>query len=371
VAAVARSGVVVLNNDELSGLDLFTGNKLWNVTGFRNASFVHDGNLLIAFKPASGEIVQLDLRDGMILSTIDAQQKGWLPMATIGKRWLFSPERSTTGDRASEMRLRLVDPGTAQILLEREHTPDTRLALVGDVGVATLKNDGQFVYWNIDNASENVYSVDVEGKFGVVTAQVFGDRALILPYAGSMELEKIVVNPSPRNDPSVAACAGRLFAISTADGKPIWERSQRVKHFLFPISQSRNSPAAIFLRRLSLTKVRGQNLDFTSMAMLDVKTGRLLFQKHDMRAVRGDAFRQRMIPSENSMVIKYLGNTITAHWTGEPIDSVGQEGSPEIGELDPDTFRGQIERQLDDEAPRDLDPEPSKPGQPFPNGEPK
>jgi len=358
VAAISRSGVVVLNNDELSCLDLFTGNRVWSVAGFRNATFVRQGTLLMAFQPSTGEIVQMDLRDGVVLGRTDAGQSGWLPMATIGNRWLFSPERSPNGDRASEMKLRLVDPASGQVLLEREHTPDTRLAIVSDVGAAALKNDGTLIYWNVETATETESHVDVEGKFGSLTAQVFGDVALILPYAGSMELEKIVVNPSPRNDPSVAPCAGRLFAISVLDGKPVWERSQRVRHFLFPLSQSRSSPVAIFLRRLSLTKVRGQNLDFTSLALVDVKTGRLMYQKHDLPAVRGDAFRQRVLPSENLMVIRYLGNTITARFTDDMSELPPADRVDEVGGLDPDAFREQIETQLDSEATREV---PSRP----------
>ncbi len=360
VAAVSRSGVVILNNDDLSCLDLYTGNRVWSVSGFRNANFVRKENQLIAYQPMTGNAVHLDLRDGMILKTVDAQQKGWLPMVTVGNRWLFSPERSPSGDRESEMKLRLVEPDTCEVLLSRDFSPDTRLTVVGDSGVAALKADGELVYWNIGLATENVYNVDVEGKFSLISAQVFGDTALILPYAGSMELEKILVSPSPRSDPSVAACAGRMFAISVEDGRPVWARSQRVKHYMFPLSQSRVSPAAIFVRRLSLTKVRGQNLDFTSIAIVDVKTGRLLYQRDDLPAIRGEAFRQKLLPAENSMVINYLGNMLTAHWTNEEAGLAPLDLMQEIGELDPDDFRGRIEARLDSEVQQET-PQPSKP----------
>ena len=352
VATASRYGIVILNNDELSCLDLHTGSRLWNQSGFRNATFMREGNTLYAFQPSTGQILHLDIRDGMLLQSTDSGQKGWLPFASVGKRWLFSPERASNGDRASEMKLRLVEPGTGQTLLEREHTPDTRLAIVDNAGVVSLRNDGQLFYWYVDTATENSYSVDVEGKFSTLSAQVFGDVALILPYAGSMELERISVNPSTRTDMSVAPCGGRLFAISIQDGKPVWERSQRVKHFLFPLSQSRESPAAVFVRRLSLTKVRGQNLDFTSIAMVDVKTGRLLYQKHDLPAVRGEAFRQRIAPNENAMVLKYLGNTLTVRWTDDTTGLAPANQTEEIGDLDPETFRSEIEKKLDEASAR-------------------
>lgn len=352
VAAISRHGAVILHNDDLQCLDLYTGSKLWSLAGFRNASFVRDGNKLFAFQPATGKIVHVDIRDGMIAESLDGVQQGWSPIASVGKRWLLSPERSPNGDRASEMKLRLVDPGTGRVLLERDHTPDTRLAMVGDTGVAAMRSDGQLTYWNALDATEHNYTVDVEGKFSIISAQVFGDLALILPYAGSMELERITVNPSTRNDASVAACAGRLFAISIKDGKPAWSRSQRVKHFLFPLSQSRESPMAVFVRRLSLTKVRGQNLDFTSVAFIDVKTGRLLYQKHDLPSLRGDTFRQRLAPRENAVIVKYLGNTLTARWSDDASGVPPADQVDEIGDLDPDTYRSDIEKKLDEAAAR-------------------
>lgn len=352
VAAISRHGLIVLHNDELQMLDLLTGNRIWTLTGFRNASFVRDGNTLHSFQPSTNQLVQIDIRDGMVKETKEANQQGWLPIGTIGNRWLMSPDKSLTGDRTSEMKLRLLDPASGNVLLEREHTPDTRLALVENIGVVALRTDGQLTYWNAQTGSEHQCNVDIEGKFSILSAQVFGDLALILPYAGSMELEKITVNPSTRNDPSFAACAGRLFAISVQDGQPVWERSQRVKHFLFPLSQSRESPVAIFLRRLSLTKVRGQNLEFTSIALVDVRTGRLLYQKNDLPSLRGDSFRQQLVPAENSMMIKYLGNILTARWTDDPSGLAPLDQVDSIGDLDPEVFRSEIEKKLDEAAAR-------------------
>ena len=377
VAAVSRSGVIILNNDELVCLDAITGNKVWGVTGFRNSSFVHKEDVLHVYHPASGKLIQIDIRDGMIIESRDGGQDGWLPMATVGKRWLFAPVRAQDGDRASEMKLRLIDPIDGKVILAREHTIDTRLAMVGEYGIAAMRSDGQMYYWNVETNQEFNYTVDVEGKFSIVTAQVFGDVALVLPYAGSMELEKIIVNPSQRNDPSVAACAGKLFAISVRDGKPVWERSQRVKHFMFPISQRRNSPAAVFVRRLSLTKIRGVNLDFTSVALVDIKTGRLLFQKHDMPAIRGEGFRQMLVPKDNVMIVNYLGNTITAKWTEDESGLAPLDRMDEIGELDAEEYRKHAEEMIDEITSKQgvggQDP-PSKSLPPLPNlggGEPK
>lgn len=352
VAAVTRHGVVVLMNDDLRCLDLISGQPLWTLSGFRSAAFIHEGDTLVAFQPSTNSIVHIDVRDGLILKTVEHVQPGWTPLVSVGRKWIFSPERNASGDRANEMQLRMIDPSTGDVLLQRKHTPATRLAVIEDYGLAAMNPDGELTYWNVNDALETTYKVEVEGEFGTITAQRFGEVALILPYARSMELDGFQVNPSSRNDPSVATCAGRLFAISVKDGRPVWHRSQRVKHFLFPLSQDRDSPAAVFLRRLTLSKVRGIDLDFTSIALVDVTTGRLLYQKHDLPALRQDPFSQKLIPSENTMMFQYQGNEVTAKWTGDDSELPDSNQSQEIGDLNIGDFRAAIEAKLDEEAAR-------------------
>jgi outer membrane protein assembly factor BamB len=374
VAAVSRRGVVVQSNEDLTCLDLLTGIRLWTVTGFRNASFIRQGETLYVYKPgqkSSGEksntagsegesngtskIVAVDLRDGMILSSKETELKNWDVLATMGGKFLLSPVVPKSEERAARMKLRLLDPVSATVVLSREHTTDTRLAFVGDTGVLAMRPNGTMQYWNVRKGTEFEYEIDVEGKFGMVSAPVFGDIALVLPHAGSMELEKVAVFPSQRQDPTVVSCAGRMFAISVEDGKPIWERSQRVRQFAFPLSQNRESPVAVFIRQLTLSKVKGVDIDFTSLAMVDVKTGRLLYQKHDLPAMRGRGFRQVLNPGENSMMLQYLGNTIHVEWTDDkeglpPVDEVD-----EVGELDVVEFRKMAESLVDEIQSR-LDP---------------
>ena len=129
-----------------------------------------------------------------------------------------------------------------------------------------------------------------------------------------------------------------------------WEKAQRVKHFLFPLSQSRESPAAVFLRRLTLKNVRGMALDFTSLALVDIRTGKLLYQKHDLPAIRGDGFRQQLLPNQNLMTIKLYGNLFRAVWSDEPWTApttAESSGDLAIGELDLDSFQASAEELAD------------------------
>ena len=286
---------------------------------------------------------------------IKTDQDGWTPLTTLSQRWILQPVRQSGADQASRMKLRLLEPTNGQVLLSTDHTIDTRLAIVGDVGLVALRTDGSMVYWNVLKGTESNHQAEVEGKFSSISAQSFGALALVLPHAGAMELDSVQVSPQLRTDPTVAACAGRLFAIRIEDGSLVWEKAQRVKHFLFPISQNRESPAAVFMRRLTLKNVRGMSLDFTSIALIDVQTGKLLYQKHDLPAVRGDAFRQLLLPSQSLMTVKLYGNLFLIRWTDQPLDpstkpeSNGNDPTSElaIGELDFEGFQATAEELAD------------------------
>ena len=355
IVDVSRWGVVVQADSELTSIHPLLGTKQWSLQGLENASVVSKDGFLYALETSNSKISKIDPRDGLVIQEIKTDQEGWSTLTTLAHRWILQPVRQSGADLASRMKLRVVEPTTGQVVLSADHTIDTRLATVGDVGLVALRTDGSMTYWNVQNGTESTHEAEVEGKFSSISAQVFGDVALILPHAGAMELDSVQVSPQLRTDPTVAACAGRLFAIRIEDGTLAWEKAQRVKHFLFPISQNRQSPAAVFLRRLTLKNVRGMALDFTSIALVDVQTGKLLYQKHDLPAVRGDAFRQQLLPNQNLMTVKLYGNLFKIKWTGQPWDppseaettNTDSTGQPAIGELDLEQFQATAEELAD------------------------
>jgi outer membrane protein assembly factor BamB len=347
VIDATRWGVVVHADDELVSIHPLLGTRQWTLQGFRNASIISKDGSLYALDPAGSKIIKIDHRDGRIIEEIGTQLEGWTPLLSIANRWLLQPSRQSGGDQASRMKLRLVEPTTGQVLLSGNHTVDTRLAIVNDIGVVALRTDGSMTYWNAAKATESNHQAEVEGKFSSISAQVFGDIALVLPYASSMEIDGVQVTPSIKSDTSIAPCAGRLFAIRTEDGSMVWDKAQRVKHFMFPLSQNRESPAAVFLRRLTQKNIRGMTLDFTSIALIDVRTGKLLYQKHDLPAFRGDNFRQTVIPSQNLMTLRLYGNFFRFLWTDDqpPESSPALDSSSElaIGELNSEEFQAAAE----------------------------
>ena len=84
--------------------------------------------------------------------------------------------------------------------------------------------------------------------------------------------------------------------------------------------------------------------------MIDVRTGKLLYQKHDLPAVRGDTFRQQLIPNQNLMTIRLYGNRFRIVWTDQDWDESSSPKNPgelAIGELDLETFQDSAEALAD------------------------
>jgi hypothetical protein len=81
--------------------------------------------------------------------------------------------------------------------------------------------------------------------------------------------------------------------------------------------------------------------------LVDVRTGRLLYQKHDLPAQRGDAFRQQLYPSVSEMQLRYQGNLIKVRWTDETWESPEVGNSEVIGELDIEKFQSSAESMLE------------------------
>jgi hypothetical protein len=192
----------------------------------------------------------------------------------------------------------------------------------------------------------------------LVTAHLFGETALVLTNGDENKFDnRLQITPRPAADPSVIPCNGRVFAISIADGAPVWTRSQRVRQYLFPISQNRNSPAAVLLRRVGVNKVKLKSLDKdgvgekdkfvnvekTGIAMIDLRTGRLLFEQSDLPCVRGDPFSQQLSPEENLMVISYQSNLIEARWTDDETGLNPIEQVDVIGDLNIEEYYKKVE----------------------------
>ena len=310
VASVSRSGVIVLLDDELSCLDLTTGARIWIRTGFKGCTFAsHDGKLLV-YHPKNQLILHINSRDGATLVEVPLAFEDWSPIASVGRYWLFAT------DTQKKNGLRLVDSIDGKVVFEKELSVGTKIGIDGESGVVIVNSSGELTYWNLEDEKEFIRQVEWELKTDRLSIQRFGDTILVMQYWEALRLD--IFNVAPKAiDPNFTPVAGRLLALSAKDASNVWEQNHRVNQFHFPISQNRDSPIAVFVRRLQTVKVMKGSVDFMSIALVDIRNGRVVFSRDDLPCIRGLPFSQEIIADQNTIVIDYLGTRVELNWIKE------------------------------------------------------
>lgn len=337
VVSVSRSGIIALHEDRLICFDVTKGTKIWTSTGFKNCQFVTQDDILYVHRNRS--ILHLDCRDGTLLKEIQTPDVEGNSVGSIGRFWLME------SNVQKKYPLRLIDAVDGSTLFSKEFSADTRLSLDGESGVIALQASGDLTYWKLDEQKEFVTRVKVEGNFGSISSQRFGDTILVLPNASSQSLDNIEVGPDA-SDPNFAPIAGRLIAISAKDASQVWNQNNLVRQFFFPIAQDRKVPIAVFVRRLTLSKIVGINVDLMSIAIVDIRDGRVLFSQDDFPAVRNRGFVQKIFPEENTISIDYLGMNIELVWSKEAETLESPAPNFDFGNVDYKQFKKTIESKV-------------------------
>jgi outer membrane protein assembly factor BamB/tetratricopeptide (TPR) repeat protein len=340
VVSVSRLGVVVLHEANLVCLDLTSGKRLWTATGFKDCQFASQDHILSVFRPKERMTQIIDVRDGSLVTErpIEAEM---IWVGAVGKYWLLE-------SAATKNQLSMLDPTDGRILFTKQFSSDTQLAVDGEIGLIALQGSGSLTYWNGPREKEFVTSVPVEGNIKSLSAHRFGETILVMPYIASLQFDSFGYTPSLR-DSGFSILAGRLIAISALDGQQVWSQNNLVQRpFSFPIAQERNSPVAVFVRKLTIPKIAGiTDMDLYSFAAIDLRDGHVVFAQDDLPAVRERGFVQRINHDEHSISIDYLGTNITLNWMNkDPLEKNEETVIRDFGNLDEREFRIQVEENL-------------------------
>ena len=361
VASVSRSGIVILTDDALSCLDLTTGARIWTRTGFKGCSFATNKGNLFVHQPKDRMILKLDLQDGAILTEASHPESAWSAITSVGRYWLMEEvtKKDTTAkeDAKKTFTLTMVDSMNGKKLFSKEFPTGTRIAIDGETGVIILRVSGELTYWNLSKEQEFVRQVETDLKFSQISVQRFGNTLLTMLYSSARELEKFKISPE-LGDLNFSAAAGRIFAISAEDASILWKESPIAYQFHFPVSQDRNSPVAIFVRVLKLSKVGSVSVDCLSVAFVDIRTGQVVYSRDDLMPVtRGLGFKQEILADQNTIAIDYVGNRVEMNWT---VEQSLDDPVYNFGYLEPSEFKKRIEAKMSGSKAKDLLPS-SKP----------
>ncbi len=326
VIQVDRDGVMVLSDDEISSLDLLTGSTLWKLTGFKGASVIRSGKELYAYLP-NKDLVTIDSRSGAILETRKVSE-GLKHTVELEGIFLFADEQ--------ESHVRLYDPKIGKVVLDRKYTADTLIGLSPHHGLVALGNSGKLFYWNLKTLKEYEHQIALRDDELTVyenssvwvrrlSLELFGDRLLVLPYNSRFSYGREFVLP-PESDSSFTVVSGSVFAISTSEGKPLWESPVPVMQYGFPVHQDRdNSPVAVFVRRIKLPRmIDNKAVQMVCVALLDLRDGRVVLEKDDVKGEHVPAFIQRINPNRFTMLIGYGNVLFDFVWTMDEFGEVSK-----------------------------------------------
>jgi hypothetical protein len=337
-----RTGILVINDDQLISLDPKTRNTLWSHSGFSGGSFSVRGNSLFAVLP-SRKLVQLDLLSGMQVDAKEIDGGASICFST-GEYFLFADEINRT--------IRLVDPVQGKVVLERVLPTDAQIGLLPNVCVVALDGSGKLIYWNLETAKEFQHQVKLEdADFGELNSedirekrlslQVFGDKLLLLPYSSAYRYS-MSVTPT-ESERGFVLVSGSVFAVSIKDGAPLWERSVPVKEFRFPTHQDREqSPAAFFVRRILLPNANDKKVgEMACIAAIDLRTGKVLYENNDTPGVKqARSFHQQIDPSGKKIQCTYSGMLFEFTW--DTNQSTKEDGAKAVGFLEEADYKERV-----------------------------
>ena len=347
-----RSGVLIINDDQLISLDPKTRNTLWSHSGFANGVFSVQGDFLFAMLP-SKKIVRLELSSGLQLDTKEFDGGDSVCLST-GAYFLFADEIKRS--------LRLVDPAKGTVVLEHVLSKESQIGLIPNLCVLALESTGKLLYWNLETAEGFEHSVTLdEARFGEpneedvrekrLSLQLFGDKLLLLPYSSAFRCS-LHVTPT-ENERGFVLVSGSVFAVSTKNGTPVWEKSVPVKDFRFPLHQDRGqSPAAFFVRRILLPNANDKKLgEMACIAAIDLRTGKVLYENNDTPGIKqAKAFNQQIDPVRQSIQCTYSGIQFDFVWnTTEPMEDAAENAIGFLVESDYKERVKQLFKKLNEE----------------------
>ncbi|XZE44747.1 PQQ-binding-like beta-propeller repeat protein [Pirellulaceae bacterium SH467] len=360
-----RFGLLVIDEDQLMCLDPKTGDTIWKQVGFQGAHFALDGNVLYGALPTR-KLLKMDVRSGQTLASENFSGAHPYTLA-VGKHLLYANEQ--------KRQVTLVDPKDGATVLDRTFSADTAIALAPNgLGLVTLDNAGTIFYWNFQSGKEHQHRIEkqddlldlrdsFDAKGTTLSVHPFEDKLIVLPYNKMYTYARPEIYPS-EGDSAFARVSGSVFAIDASDGKPVWEKAVPVMQYGFPLHQSKNNcPGLFFVRRIVLPRVNdGRAAEMVCVAVVDVRTGKILFEQDDVVGAHQPQFSQTVVPELRMVRCTYGGVEFMFKWTDQE-----HELSPDrIGQKNMSEYAAKVEEMLKSRKEEKRVPAPRIEVQPVP-----
>ncbi len=334
VGPATRTGVIVATNNSLFSHDPRTDTRRWtrNRIGASSSlpTLLQDGHQLVVLNRSSSQKWILDARDGRMLSK-EEWRDSFDIWSTAGPNALSVFENKSN---TKAIKFKLWNATTGKTLLEQEYSKDVRAEIYDHERLVTWEMNGDLTFWNLRTGEKFDHHVTLPPRtlFKKIMLEKFGDALLVMTEGASFFLNELTGSESTERNQK---CAGPMIAIDLEDGHPLWENPLMVYDYRFPINQVRSTPGVILTRILKV-KIDAKPIEVGSVAVVDIRDGRVVYANDYLDAFRGAEFKSSAKIGRAELDFQYRGSELHLVWSDDETQGQEQGSKPsiEVGKLD-------------------------------------
>jgi outer membrane protein assembly factor BamB len=348
VAAVSHVGVLVVANNgtSLIALDPRTGMRRWSRTGLGGESQSLPTVALEKMQVGVLDQIQnkrlvLDARDGRLIEEANWHEKVdvW---CTSGRHVLGAVVNRR--DETNLITFKLIDAFVGKVVREASFMTGVVADVCQHESFVALTKQGQMTCWNLRTGVEKTYSLELPPNTNTksMALERFGDRMLLSTDGPSFDVEG---TSKSRSSDSAKLCRGPMIALNFTDGAPLWDKPRIIHQYLLPMNQPRVTPV-VTLERQFRFKVENVTTESSSIALLDLRDGSLLFANDYLDGTHGFVFQYLADLEKPELLIQRGNSNILVGWKDKENATLPDQETLEIGKI--------TKSQLESQVPKDF-----------------
>ncbi len=357
VVLAGEYGIVTATARSIQCLDYLTGETLWSTSSKVFESLSSSGNHPLTSNPwlsyHNGKIYLLDPvgKRRLVLDARDGEKIKADRLAFTGEVWSVFEDTfltfAKTADNQYSFALHSLDDPSELLSAE---VPNSERVEVSN-GKLVMWGEGGLHFWNLRERKQYSYDSQSLVKLRYVSMQQFGNKLLLLGHSSAMSTEVI----DRESEDAFTSATGAILCVEQDTGEPIWEKPM-LSYFLFPIYQPRIGAAFVLARPLAY-RMGNVTVRSGSIAIVDIKSGSLLYQNDYLPTRRGARFEARLFPQENRLFISYRTAGMDVIWTNEkPVED--RKFIAELGKTSAEDQQARMPAQFKEQFLNDLNEQP-------------
>jgi outer membrane protein assembly factor BamB len=316
--------VIVVRGNIIQALNLLNGTVLWSIDGFGNgAELLASEDKLIVLDSAAKIRRVFDAYDGSELSSqpYDTSRSFIKSYREFALDFKLESSNSAvdaiTGESQKQVVIRLWNSISGDVILERPFSTNAKAGIGCNRYFAILEPTGKLHYWDLETGVESVHEIQPTNKLHHVHLFPAYDRFLLVTESSEYEIEDLDVEPKVNTSRTIFV-NGKVYALDVKGGKPLWSQPGTLNLLNLARQQSRYSPIVALYRRLSWYETGTQKQESTSVALLDVRTGAIVFASNFLMLPRPESTAVESYRNPSMLHAKHGNQLLQITWTDKP-----------------------------------------------------